>query len=62
MFKLGGTSLGWRPADHQDFLRLATKYGPMKLTTLSFMNEVLGLVANITIDDIKSHVEVYRLS
>lgn len=30
------------------------------MTSLSFMNELMGLVANITVDDVKAHVEAYK--
>lgn len=62
IFKLGGFNLGWRPNDHQDFLRLATKFGPHRLSSLSFMNELMGLVGHITIEEVKAHVEAYKLS
>lgn len=40
---LGGFHCGWAPSDHEDFLRVKTKY-KHKTDTLSFLNEILGLV------------------
>jgi len=56
---MGGFNLGWAPADHQDFLWLYTKYGDLWATSLSFMNELMGVVANISVEDVKEHVEFY---
>jgi hypothetical protein len=40
---LGGFHCGWAPSDHEDFLRVKTKHRH-KTDTLSFLNEILGLV------------------
>jgi len=54
----GGFHCGWAPGDHEDFLRVKTKH-KHKTDTLSFLNEILGLVADCNLDRVKEHVRVH---
>lgn len=60
LFSLGGFNLGWRACDHQDFLRLYTKYGHYRVTSLSFLNEVLSVVPAQDVDSVKEHLGKYE--
>lgn len=60
LFKLGGFNLGWRASDHQDFLRIYTKYGDFRAGSLAFANEVIGCIPDQTIDSIKEHLQQFR--
>lgn len=40
---IGGFHCGWTPSEHEDFLRIKTKH-KHKTDTLSFLNEILGLI------------------
>lgn len=60
LFSLGGFNLGWRACDHQDFLRLYTKYGPYRVSSLSFLNDVLSVVPGQTVDTVKEHLGKYE--
>ena len=55
----GGFHWGWTPSDHEDFLRVKTKH-KHKTDTLSFLNEILGLVPDWNIEKIKEHIAVHK--
>jgi hypothetical protein len=56
---LGGFHCGWSPSDHEDFLRVKTKHRH-KTDTLSFLNEILGLVADCNVERIKEHITAHK--
>ena len=55
----GGFHWGWPPSDHEDFLRVKTKH-KHKTDTLSFLNEILGLIPDWTIEKIKDHIKIHK--
>lgn len=56
---LGGFSCGWLATDHEDFLRVKTKY-KNKTDTLSFLNEILGLIPDCSLDTVKQHIKQHQ--
>ncbi|CAI2365034.1 unnamed protein product [Moneuplotes crassus] len=56
---LGGFHCGWKPSDHEDFLRIKTKH-KHKTDKLSFLNEILGLIPDSDIGKIKEHIKTHK--
>ena len=41
-------------------MRIYTKYGQYRLTSLAFYNELLGQIPDLTVDKIDQHTQLYK--
>ena len=57
--QIGGFNCGWTPSDHEDFLRVKAQH-KHKVETLSFLNAILGLIPDSTLDKVKEHISVHK--
>ena len=60
LYKNGGLNCGWKSGDHEDYMRIYTKYGQYRLTSLAFYNEILGLIPDMTVEKIDQHTQIYK--
>jgi hypothetical protein len=57
----GGPNCGWEASDHQDFLRVRTKFNNTKGVTVAFITAMKRAVPTADEITVRDHFESYKL-